>query len=151
MDNFIPFPQADDFEKIVFILNISNEEDLNNIFKMKVLLGNISDRQVSYYLSAASFLGLLVTTNGKKYFSLYATRLRKQNSYMQIAELISLVLQNPIFNKVYIFSILFGKQEVEDVATIIKTYYPLYSDAICFRRSQTVLSWVKWIVEKFTN
>lgn len=66
---------------------------------------------------------------------------------MQNAEIISVMLLNPVFNKVYVNTILFGKQEIDDVSIIIKQYYPNYSDAIYKRRSQTVINWVDWIIK----
>ena len=35
MDKYIPFPQADDIEKIVSIINISNEDFLSNFDKTR--------------------------------------------------------------------------------------------------------------------
>lgn len=150
MDNIIPFPQADDFDKIIQIINFPNDEDLNNITMISSRLGDISGRQVSYYISATMFLGFIESKNEKKVFTQQALRIRSLNSYMQIAEIISVMLLNPVFNKVFVNTILFGKQEIDDISIIIKQYYPNYSDTIYKRRSQTVISWVDWII-KHTN
>ena len=66
---------------------------------------------------------------------------------MQNAELISTILLNPVFNKTYVNSILFGQQELDVVVGILKQYYPNYSTAIYKRRSQTVLSWTNWVIK----
>ena len=66
MDRHIPFPQADDFEKIITILNLSNESLLKNSDSLSSILGGISIRQVSYYLSAAMYLGLIVGIGNQK-------------------------------------------------------------------------------------
>lgn len=144
----IPFPQADDFEKIVTIVNISDSNALNDSVKLSQTLGGITDRQVAYYLSAATFLGLIESEKGQKRFAQKCLEIRNINSYLQTAELISLILQNPVFSKVYSYTIVIGIQEVEDIKEVIKEYYPQYSDAIYERRAQTVLSWINWIIEK---
>lgn len=144
----VPFPQADDFEKIVTIVNISDSNALNDSVKLSQTLGGITDRQVAYYLSAATFLGLIESDKGQKKFAQKCLEIRNMNSYLQTAELISLILQNPVFSKVYSYTIVIGIQEVEDIKEVIKEYYPQYSDAIYERRAQTVSSWINWIIEK---
>jgi hypothetical protein len=151
MDKKIPFPQADDFEKIITLLNVSSESDLLNNEKISVTLGEVTDRQVMYYLSAASFLGLIEFTNGERKFTNLGYRIRKMNSVLREIELISLVLQSPIFNKVYVLRSILGKQTQEDISEIIKNYYPEYSESICERRSQTVIKWVEFISKKLNE
>lgn len=146
MDKSVPFPQADDFDKIIEILQFHNEEDLNNVKKISSRLGDISDRQVSYYISAALFLGFVEVKNGKRVFSRHALEIKNMNTYMRNAEIISIILLNPVFNKTYVNSVLFGKQELDAVVDILKQYYPEYSDAILKRRSQTVISWINWVI-----
>lgn len=151
MDKKIPFPQADDFKKIVILLNISSENDLSNNKTISVTLGEVTDRQVMYYLSAASFLGLIEVSNGERKFTILGKRIRKMNSTLQEIELISLVLQSPIFNKVYVLRTILGEQTQDDISEIIKSYYPEYSESICERRSQTVIKWVEFISDKLNG
>jgi hypothetical protein len=148
MDKQTPFPQADDFRKIVDLLSVPNEFDLSNNKKVSIVLGEVTDRQVMYYLSAASFLGLIEVINGEKRFTGKGNHLRNMNSVMREIELVSLVLQSPIFNKIYVFQCMIGKQTQQDVAEIIKQHYPSYSKSICERRAQTVLKWVEYITKK---
>ncbi len=149
MDNSIPFPQADDFSKIISLLNIPNEKDLSNNQSISMSLGEVTNRQVLYYLSAASFLGLVNISNGQRKFTPLGIQLRTMNSTMQEIELICIILQSPIFNKVFVNHFMIGKQTQEDVAEIIKTNYPEYRLSICERRAQTVLKWVEYIAQKF--
>jgi hypothetical protein len=151
MDKKIPFPQADDFKKIIFLLNISSESDLSNNETISVTLGEVTDRQVMYYLSAATFLGLIEVSNGERKFTILGNRIRKMNSTLQEIELISIVLQSPIFNKVYVLRTILGEQTQEDISEIIKDYYPEYSESICERRAQTVTKWVEYISRKLIN
>lgn len=145
MDNNIPFPQANNFEKIIAILNLQHEQVLNSTEKLRVILGDMTDRQVSYYISAAMFLGLIESEKGEKKFTSKAQNIRDKNSLEQTAELISLILLNPIFNRIYVNTLLLGKQEVDDIIAVINEYYPMYSDAIFERRAQTASSWINWI------
>jgi len=145
MDKVIPFPQADDFDKIVHILSFPSDDDLNSVSKISSRLGDITERQVAYYISAAMFLGLIEIKDGKKVFTAQAQYIKRLNTYMQYSELISIVLLNPVFNKVYVNTHMFGKQETDDVINVIKKYYPDYSDSIYSRRAQTVISWVDWV------
>lgn len=51
--NDIPFPQADDFEKVISLINIPDESKLSDKKYISFVLENVTDRQVMYYLSAA--------------------------------------------------------------------------------------------------
>lgn len=145
MDNNVPFPQANDFEKIILILNLEDEELLNDTESLMEILGEVTERQVSYYISATIFLKLVENINGVRKFTSNARAIRMLNSYLQIAELISILLMNPIFNKIYVNTMLFGKQDTDDIISVIKEHYPMYSDAIFERRAQTASSWINWI------
>jgi len=151
MDKSIPFPQADDLNKILTLINIQNENDLISNSIVSVTLGEVTERQVLYYLSAASFLGLITIENGVRKFTSLGLTLRGLNTLMQEIELISLILLSPIFSKVYIFKRMIGNQTKEDVAEILKKQYPDYSASICERRAQTVLKWVEFIESKLNN
>ena len=150
MVNTISFPQADDFSKIVSLLNISNEDYLNYNTKLKIVLNNISDRQIAYYISAARFLGIIEIRDGRKVFSEEAIKIREMNSIMQ-AELMSIILRKPVFSKVYVYTQLFGRQDIDEIRSIIEEFYPNYSDAICKRRAQTVMSWIEWIIHQLNK
>lgn len=145
MDKHVPFPQADDIEKIYSIINILNESDLSDFDEMKECLGNVSIRQVSYYLSAACYFGIIETKDRKKGFTEFGRKLRSMNSSMQKAEFITAILGDPVFRKTFIYQKLYGERTVEDIAMLIKEYHPECNDRVCHRRAQTVISWIRWI------
>ena len=151
MQNNTPFPQADDFNKIIALVNISKEDDLNYNEILKIVLGEISNRQISYYVSAATFLGIISTEKRKRRFTDFGNCLRQSNSILQEVELINSILALPIFGKVYVLSKIVGQQDINEIAYLIKETYPNYSDAICERRAQTVLKWIEWVLEKMSN
>ena len=51
-DYSITFPQANQFERIIAIMSLTNSEDLQNDELLFGVLDNITYRQVQYYLSA---------------------------------------------------------------------------------------------------
>ncbi len=143
----VPFPQANDFEKIVRIMEVGNEENLSDISFMSAYLDGITDRQVSYYLSAAMYLGLV---DKAKHYTELGCSIRNQNSYSRIVEYIRLLFTDPIIGKTYISQKVLGvTYGVEDIEDVIKDYYPDYGEPIYKRRAQTVLSWIKWIDKYF--
>ena len=143
----IPFPQADDFDKIIRIVNISDEVKLMDFELMGAYLDGITDRQVSYYLSAAMYLGIL--DKNKKFTSL-GNEIRKLNNYSRIIELIRILIADEVIGKIYISQKVLGVQyEKEDVAELIKEKYTQYSEPIYMRRAQTVLCWLEWIDKQF--
>lgn len=142
----VPFPQADDFEKVVKIVNIEEEEKVKDTNYMSVYLEDISDRQVSYYVNAAIYLGLL---SKKKEFTELGKEIRNQNSVLQTASLIQVLLKDRVIGTAYILSHLMKKGiNRDDVAELIQKEYPDYCDEIYKRRAQTVMSWAAWIEEQ---
>ena len=78
-----PFPQADDFEKVVKILNVDDAEKLKNTSYISMLIGDLTSRQVSYYLAACKYLGLI---DDKRCFTNEGKRIRKLVGVEQTAE-----------------------------------------------------------------
>ena len=145
MERIIPFPQADDFQKVIVILNLNDELFLNNNEILSKALGEISERQVAYYLNAVEYLGLIEKNNNIRVYTDLAKQLRQNNAVMQKAELISIILQDRTFSLVYALTKMFGEQEVDDVAEIVEQFHEGYSKEIYKRRAQTVLKWIQWI------
>ena len=67
---------------------------------------------------------------------------------MQIAEIITIILGDPVFRKTYVFQKLYGERVIDDIELLIKEYHPECTNEVCHRRAQTVISWVKWIIKK---
>ena len=143
MDN-IPFPQADNFDRIVKILDVNDEKNLSDFEFMCAFLDGITDRQVSYYLSAAMYIGIV---NTDKTFSDYAKCLRMMSGPAQMAELASKIISDPVFGRTFFMGkILNTDLDNDDVIEIMKEKHVYFeSDAMYKRRAQTVISWVKWI------
>ncbi|MDD6155958.1 MAG: hypothetical protein PUB52_02980 [Lachnospiraceae bacterium] len=139
----VPFPQADDFEKVVKIINIEEEQKIKDTKYMSVYLEGVSERQVGYYVNAAIYLGLL-TKN--KDFSDLGKGIREKNSFLQTASLIQVLLSDRIIGTAFVLRRLMNKSiDRNDVAEMIQKEYPDYCEDIYIRRAQTVLSWTSWI------
>ena len=147
-DRDVPFPQANDFDKVIRILNIDQEEKLGDKQYLSIQLDMITDRQVQYYISACAYLGLI---NGKKEFTEIARELRMLNSSEQTVELARLIVSDKVFGKAYFSQKLYNvKLSTEDIIEIMKENNVSFeSDAMYKRRAQTVTSWLCWIEESF--
>lgn len=139
----IPFPQADDLSKIFKIINITNPDDLKKTNSMQIILGDISSRQVQYYLNATAFLSII---NSSKEFTDFGLELRKSNIYNQKILISQKIIANDIFGEVYFSEIILGiKLEKDEIINLMKRKIKFNSDEIYNRRAQTVLKWVEWI------
>ena len=145
----IPFPQADDFEKIISVINADKPQYFNDNLYLSSILENVTERQVSYYLSACMYLGLI---DKNRSFTEQGIKIRSLSSYRQTVEIIRILLSDSIFGTVYITEKTLGvKLDKNDVIEIIKIEYPSYSEEIYNRRYQTVRKWVNWIESKLNN
>lgn len=138
-----PFPQANDLEKVVQIINVPDPQTVLNDDDLGVYLDGITSRQARYYIAAAKYLGILTP---EKMFSESGEKLRNMNTYMQRVELIRIVLSDVIFGTAFYTEKVLGMTlSKEDIIDIIKKEYPDYCDIIYPRRAQTVRSWLNWI------
>ena len=151
MENNAPFPQADDFEKIVNLINVCDDSNLSDNRYVSAALGDVTDRQVLYYLSAAAYLGLVENSRGSRKFTEYGLKVKSMPSYSQEIELMSIILKLPVFSKVFVLEKKVGHQTVDDVAEVIKEVFPDFSDSICERRAQTVIKWIEWVINRLDD
>ena len=144
-----PFPQANDLEKIIKIINVPDTDIILNDDRLGEYLDGITSRQARYYIAAAKFLSIL---DINKHFSEEGEKLRGMNEYMQRVELVRIVLANTVFGTVFLSEKILGiTLSRQDIAEIIEKEYPEYCEAIYLRRAQTVISWVNWINEQFVH
>jgi hypothetical protein len=140
----VPFPQANDFEKIIAIVNVDDDTKLKDYSGMGVYLGDISSRQVDYYISACVYLNII---NKDKEFTEIGQRLRNLYGIEQKAELARVIVSDEIFGSVYFRQKMLGvKLEREDIIEIMKQYVVFDSEPMYARRASTVISWIKWIL-----
>lgn len=145
----VPFPQANDFKKVIGVLNLlSNEGEADND---RIIEANeFVNRQADYYLNALRYLGLAyksagvwkLTEDGKQ---ILRARIREKN-----LELAKLILQHRAFRETYRLMSASGKMPSEDsIVAIMKesNLYNVGTDSTYYRRSSTIVAWMKWISE----
>lgn len=141
-----PFPQANDFEKVMMVINVDKPEKLKDYNYMSVYLEDISDRQVDYYITACTYLGLI---NKNKEFSKLGESLRSKVGIEQMAELSRIICSDEVFGYVYFKQKFIGAElDKEEIIEIMKERVSFNSEAMYVRRASTIMSWIRWIKEK---
>ncbi|NLJ90979.1 MAG: transcriptional regulator [Clostridiales bacterium] len=150
----VPFPQANSFNRVVNICELLFENE--TLTRDEITLNYDFDvRQTHYYTDACRYLGLVekqkdhfegvryyLTDKGKALFSL---NIKKRN--LQFARYI---LEKRVFNEAFKMYIKHSElPSKEDIVKIMKNakLYNVRSDSTFFRRSSTVLGWLKWIID----
>lgn len=150
--NTAPFPQADDFERIIDMTEFVAAEprsidDITSLYEF-------SSRQSDYYFSAARYLGLGVVVKGNDGLNYrQATALGSSIANMPYSEkrlaLAQLVLQIPALREIYLAYFenhqLMAKSHAEK---IVEKWTRLggFSGSTVGRRTQTILAWVRWLI-----
>jgi hypothetical protein len=147
----VPFPQANDLDKILDIIVSFREErktseQISKEFKFH-------GRQGDYYANSALYLGFLVrdqecigsfvlTGRGKEIKRCKIRLCRNRILFNQL-------LRKPVFRSVMIllkdYDYDVSRITRDSVAAIIMDNYNSYSWMTCKRRASTVISWMKWI------
>ncbi|MDO4466429.1 MAG: hypothetical protein Q4C49_05410 [Bacillota bacterium] len=144
-----PFPQADDFSKIILLINLDDEKKLSDKELLGKYLGDIVERQVMYYISACQYLGLI---NENKEYTELGNKIRQYDSMRQNIELAKLIVKDDIFGTVFFYQQMLGVSlEKSEIINIMREYIDLSKDGIYKRRSQTVVKWVEWITENLNK
>lgn len=153
-DLTLPFPQADDFYRIVDLLNLLYD---SNLSKEEITLRyEFNERQTHYYATAGRYLGLVnrytepitkkvfysLTTKGKSII-----KLKPRNKYLSIIELI---LEHEVFNKSFKKLIEesgeISKNEIIEIMQSSKIKVDRNSLSTLSRRASTISSWLDWIM-----
>ena len=146
--NNIPFPQANDFNKIVQIIEIDNEELLKDNDYLEKYLNLGTGRQIAYYLSACEFLGLV----SKRKFTAKAIELRELSKDTRILRLSQLIVSAPVFGEVFFSKYYYNeKLDAEQISQLIGIIYKIDNDEVCKRRASTVIKWIDWIEQNKIN
>lgn len=141
-----PFPQANDINKVIKIINIDHEDNLKDYGYMCMYLGDITSRQVDYYISACTYLNII---NPNKEFTSLGDELRELTGLEQSVRLAQIIVSDVVFGEVYFMQKFLGlEMSVEDVAERMKKHITFDSEAMYLRRASTVCSWLRWIVKE---
>jgi hypothetical protein len=146
-NKLVPFPQANDFDKIFLLIEIDDEENLkDNVFLTNYL--GITSRQVNYYLSACEFLDIVE----KRKFTDFGLSLRSMGLDHKIATISSKIVSKPVFGEVFFLYYFYSeKMSIDEIAELITFRYGNSLDKIAPRRASTVNNWIKWINKNKTE
>lgn len=152
----IPFPQADEFGRVIDLLTLLLDRELT---KEEIALNYQFDpRQVNYYTDAARYLGLAdkcldqttkevtfcLTTEGRSLLNK-----RYKNKILSLAKKI---LEHQVFYKTFEYAINNGtvpnKNETCKIITLCKLGI---GHTTISRRSSTVRRWIEWIISVISD
>lgn len=140
MNNFIPFPQANDINKVIALVQ-AGDDIIENKEKAKEVIKVGTPRQVSYYLSALQYLKYL--GQNKK---LTERALKLQNSKSElVSDIYNQLLEDKLFGKAYHDFKVTGKVNIDKVASDLKKENKRLSESTLRRRASTISSWVEWM------
>ncbi|MGB3191943.1 MAG: translation elongation factor [Limnoraphis sp.] len=144
----ITFPQADDFNKVVDLLTLLSENDLT---KDEITTKyQFTARQTNYYTDAGRYLGLVdkIKTSGSKEITFCLTEegrsLMSKKHKSKILSLIKTILKYPVFYKTFEMRLQTGEIPKRNQVSDMMSHLNLNNNTK-YRRSQTVISWMKWI------
>lgn len=139
--NKIPFPQANDVNKIIQIIRMDQRELFENSLLIKQL--GVTQRQINYYLAACVFLGII---DKKRRFTQFGANLKNKGQEGLIAALSQIIVSKPVFGEVF-FNKLFNNVFLtnEEISELISLEYEIDSIEVADRRASTVRKWISWI------
>ena len=140
MNNFIPFPQANDINKVITLVQ-AGDDIIDDKEKAKEVINVGTQRQVSYYLSALQYLKYL--GQNKK---LTERALKLQNSKSElVGDIYNQLLEDKLFGKAYHDFKVTGKVNIDKVTSDLKKENQRLSESTLRRRASTIRSWVEWM------
>jgi len=148
----VTFPQANSFPRVMDLLSILYSRPLT--FDDVTTTYGFNVRQTNYYIAACKYLGLVgdsndhrgmgpykLTTEGQRIMSL-----KHKAKYLAI---IKKVLEKPVFNAVFgRYLAQYAPASKTEIFTIMKECGIPLNDVTLSRRSDTVRSWMEWILSQ---
>lgn len=128
-------PQANDMIKIIKLAT-AGEEILKNKEFAKKKLDVTTERQVSYYLSALSFFGYILSTNefSKEFLALNFDEKRISDDIYSI------------LSQKYVFHYFSNKKATKkDICEYLKLHYEKLANTTAERRASTIYAWLQWM------
>lgn len=137
-----PFPQANDFTKVLKLINVEKENLLQDNQYLVNLLG-VTQRQVNYYLAACAYLGII---DKNRLFTEYGCFLRSKGHEQFIYSLSRKIVSMPVFGDVFFSRFLYDEELTnEDISELISLEYKIDNHDVSYRRASTVSHWIDWI------
>ncbi len=152
----VPFPQANNFERVIDLLSLLVERDLTS----DEITENyqFDQRQTGYYTNAGRYLGLIekykAVGTGDITFRLTQEAgeilsKRQKNKYLS---LIRKILEHQVFNTVFQLNLSREKMPSKaEISDIILSSRPELSKKTPGRRQSTVKNWIYWIFKQIQD
>ncbi|WP_442952134.1 type II restriction enzyme [Peptacetobacter sp.] len=145
----IPFPQADNFKRIINLCELLLKEDMKK--EDIVSKYDFDPRQADYYTNAGMYLGLINKNSSQLIYSLSSKgkKIIRQRHRARQLSLARLILEHEVFNKSFKLYLEKGESpNKKEITNLMKGSYihNVKSDATLMRRSSTVISWTSWIL-----
>lgn len=144
----IPFIQADNFERVISLLENMYENDLDGE-EIEELM-QFTSRQTGYYYNAGRYLGIFEKYKDDDRVIKYRLTQLGREVYGQGYKprqllLVKLILSHQIFRDLFIYVKEIGAfPDKQDVRTR-EINYNVCSYSVADRRASTVIGWLKWI------
>lgn len=140
MNNFIPFPQANDINKVIALVQ-AGDDIIKDKEKAKEVIKVGTPRQVSYYLSALQYLKYL---GQNKKLTERALKLKNSKSEL-VSDIYNQLLEDKLFGKAYHDFKATGEVNIDKVTSDLKKENQKLSESTLRRRASTIRSWVEWM------
>ena len=140
MNSNVPFPQANDMNKIITLV-MADSNVLNDKKEAMKVLNVTTERQVAYYLSALLYLNYI---NHDKEFTELALLLKgSKNKLMK--NIYETLISEPLFKETHDCCLDTYKVNVEELRFKIAQKNPMMAESTVNRRSSTIKAWVEWM------
>jgi hypothetical protein len=140
-----PFPQADDFEKVINIVEliysgVTSKEDFADYF-------SFDKRQADYYYNAAKYLELVEDNKKGIFLTEFGDRVASATRIKRHKLLARAILSRGVFNDVFRRLLDGLSLDTAGITGIMRKHRVLESesDAMFKRRAQTIIAWCRWI------
>lgn len=147
----IPFPQADDLTKVIELINTLYTSDSGILSLEEITLNNdFTMRQAHYYSRAALYLGLVRIEDGLVHLSPQGEQMMHLGGKKRKLKLIENIFSYKPFRVVIMERLRIRRNlTAKEVLEIIMDNNLLsdYSETTIYRRSQTINSWIKTVLE----
>lgn len=140
MNNSIPFPQANDINKVIALVE-AGDDIIEDKEKAKEVIKVRTPRQVSYYLSALQYLQYL---GQNKKLTERALKLKDSKSEL-VSDIYNQLLEDKLFGKAYHDFKATGKVNIDKVTSDLKKESKMLSESTLRRRASTIRAWVEWM------
>ena len=142
----VPFPQCDDFSKIIGILEMFN--DTSETAESEIVdLFSFTGRQGNYYFNGVRYLGLVDKNKGKIELTAIGSAILKQSLRQRQLTLAQQIIKHKVFHQLLGYYL--NNQKMPDKNTIVKVMSDNHvcdSEVTIQRRASTTAKWLKWVI-----